>query len=1671
MDTPKASAATQAMATANANATAQLANELSSAGVRLSAEEMDERRRSQLAYQYLCRLEEARVWLEACIRESLPPAGEQLEACLQNGVALAKLANAFAPRLVPIKSIFDPRQDRFLARGLDFRHTDNINHFLKALQHIGLPRNYWPETTDIYDGRNMPKLVYCLHALGAFLFRSGRAARIEDLYGKVTFTEAELSAVTKSINADQMSKFRSIGDDILGEENKENMPSDSNVSQVDFKAIEEAVQRGQADRLLHLLVTQCPALPVRAEGAQHYLSALLAFKRQRQHHGKPPQSPRSPASPAAPKSLDMAALTSCVVKGNRSWERERETIQSIDAINASLLNPSADDVDTDAAVEADNLTASLLSRRSAGLPTLLWSEDPRGRRVYRSELRSARLEKGADLTREELELLVFIVNKVGAVNDALGRYCRHGDGGSERLLAALREPELNFDSVSAEAISQYAQQLIAESTGFSNADDGCHDNGRWLTHREIAHCLVQVNRARRQQQQQRQQQLKRANADAEQREARQLRAIRELNSRLRAAIEFESDGNEISVDEASRLAGLLASGLQVESLESELSELCLALLRDRACVQLDRDLWLQDLQDCRREAGRLLGEARDLVDCLWRLEAALADCADQDADTSIIDTSGVVSVLADPRLRLGVPVLKALAGTYLDRLMSLRGFKADELGFAGRLDGSHLLQPSVLVVRWPTRPFYVLLPQRRLVWSDRPPALPPAPLLTREEAEEAVRRENEEFRKSRIRETSLPFIITLQAAMRGFLVRRRLRERRQLYSNSLDQIVAIQRWWRRCQRDRQLERRLARYNCYLSIIVQMQARARMVIARRAYKEQLILYRSLERRVIRIQAWWRGCRVRQQYQRLCDPSRPVTLSSLRPFLQAAEHSWSDYHQEIELVRVRAEIVEEIRQCQKVERQLSEMDTKIGLLVRNRLTLQEVVRHSNRLLGDRSGGGGASGTAAASAESSGSGSGSQLTRQQVEKEAKKIELYQQLVHLLQTQPVYLTSSLQQTPESLPLLQLFNYLEGDREQYLYMRLFCSALPQELARLYRPAEVLSPTPGLGKLLSGMSKAGQACLSTLLRPLVGACLRDSSLCVNSSPAEVYALWLAEKETESGVPAGLPYQVTAEQALEQPEVRSRLDANVRALRQTAGQFVRALTQCRLPYSVRLAAKCIREYLVPMLANSNSTCPEKDAIKLTCQMVITRFISPMLASPESHDVIDDASLLPLTPEQRRTLGSVAKMLQLAAANKGFGAESCSHLHCLNRSLREWHQSLKDLLLTECRETADPGAEFDMDEYSEMARLTVPTLHISVDDLQTLHLDLLDLRPSLTDPADPLAEILDELERVADGARPLLSAASSSSSSQSGRVTLHLSPRHDPLDLDYLSEQTGPATLALRTKRLLVDILLSCHADQPLDELIRSTSTPAEERRHELLLKSRERLERQVRTGTGWRSRSNLKEGGLPLDAKKSRVLEALDRLAGGDAAWSVDRLLRELADDIRQWHGKRARRRQELARLYATRQRLAWKRRFQEEQADYYARYCQACVRGQHTLARSAGSSSSAASRVGSGGSQQQQQKQVKYTAAELHKRGIVQEIDGLSPGQYRNLQFEVTEIGDGVFEVVARFMGVLMDRVELTLQELLRLQHEGAATIHVFNRARVNVNLLLHLINKKFYTK
>lgn len=96
--------------------------------------------------------------------------------------------------------------------------------------------------------------------------------------------------------------------------------------------------------------------------------------------------------------------------------------------------------------------------------------------------------------------------------------------------------------------------------------------------------------------------------------------------------------------------------------------------------------------------------------------------------------------------------------------------------------------------------------------------------------------------------------------------------------------------------------------------------------------------------------------------------------------------------------------------------------------------------------------------------------------------------------------------------------------------------------------------------------------------------------------------------------------------------------------------------------------------------------------------------------------------------------------------------------------------------------------------------------------------------------------------------------------------------------------------------------------------------------------------------------------------------------------------------------------------------------------------------------------------------------------------------------------FEISTTEEpGIFEVSAKFMGVTMEKVELVFQvsrtlyfitkslkiqncsyiyilfiktkDLLQMQYEGASIMKMFDRAKINVNLLIFLLNKKFYGK
>ena len=233
---------------------------------------MDSKRSEKLAYEYLCHLEEAKKWLESCLGETLPDTGH-LEEALRNGVYLAKLAHRFAPDQVPLKRIYDVDQVRYGRSGLTFRHTDNINHWLRVMPALGFPAIFLPETTDLYDRKNMPRVVYCIHAFSLFLHSMGKAPQMPDLYGKAEFSDDILRAMALQLQAygAPLPQFSKIGG-ILAKE----MPVGEAEHHAAIIAVNHATELHDADQLLDAM--RIPAAKLeRVDGAlvDFYLQVVM----------------------------------------------------------------------------------------------------------------------------------------------------------------------------------------------------------------------------------------------------------------------------------------------------------------------------------------------------------------------------------------------------------------------------------------------------------------------------------------------------------------------------------------------------------------------------------------------------------------------------------------------------------------------------------------------------------------------------------------------------------------------------------------------------------------------------------------------------------------------------------------------------------------------------------------------------------------------------------------------------------------------------------------------------------------------------------------------------------------------------------------------------------------------------------------------------------------------------------------------------------------------------------------------------------------------------------------------------------------------------------------------------------------------------------------------------
>ncbi|XP_070512336.1 ras GTPase-activating-like protein IQGAP1 [Cardiocondyla obscurior] len=1640
--------------------------------MRTSAEDIDEERKRDLSYLYLCHLEESKKWMEACLREPLPPTTE-LEENFRNGVYLAKLGNFMAPNILPLNKIYDIEQRRYKAAGLQFRHTDNINYFLKCLESEHLPFTFLPETTDIYDKKNMPRLIYCIHALSKHLFKYGKAPPMPDLYGKVNFSVEEIDTVTKELQKHgiQMPAFQKIGglltnsittdtatlhdavlainqavidndnDKILQELQSKEMQL-SNVkpiyiekySQVLAKAkaakseaalnksLNDSYEMDEYDELLtqaeiqgHInYVNASCALEVIVFSLSHDNAELIAalkvpvlsFKNIFMENVEDYKEQLlmldkfkwNDVYPLESIQYWTDKFQNAINKGNENAQRRREREKTIERLNIAL--ESEDKAKFYELLQNPCLEISRIDEFAIPL--------------YYQEMKEDRIESKTDITYDDIIACIPFLSIIAAITKVVDM------GNPNFVYEKLSNPNARLTGLDEFNKVKYAQALTSVRQAKLRDFQECSI----LTYGDIQECIDSVNEQ----------------CD----EGFEVIEILQQINRTVAANDNEKMMEALKI---------ITDKFDIPTYPHD-GQFYLKLFKKRLFEKEsdESELWLDDIKTVAKIVTAEIEEMQEMIIFLC------------DINTHVENNNKEEAFYCLEMLNI-YEKFKRLTEECKERcFLALRQLQM-------RKHETYRC-PYVCYTTSQGNKIYIDLRRRRYAW-ECPIDFTKTYYLTIDDINEIIKSIiAERYEEETYIMYDEKIIIALQAYCRGYLLRKRMAEKYAYFDYHLKKIILIQAWWRGVMQRKKYHKLLQkrRQNILLLQNKSLNAKSnnkndklyydKLLNAKTIHKnDRLSRYKRHEDKIIKIQALWRGRASRKAFRSLLYSKKP-SFPVVRYFSTVLGFSAEDYDKDLELQKLKHEVVQCIRHNQNLSEQLDSMFVKIGLLIQNRIALQDVVAHGkslDTLAKEKNAVKDQSSLSDITMAHKGLKS---LTREG----RKMLEGYQHLFYALQTNPQYLSKLLYLPPTNKSnklflkniILTLFNFGSNTREDYLLLKLFGCALREEIkCNCHQPSDVLTGKPLVREMVVNYAKQfnGQASLKQIVGPLIEKVLEQKDLCIETNPVDIYKLWRNQWEMENGQSSNMPHTASQEQALKHVPVQELLTKAINQLKKISLEFLNRITQSRdlIPYGMLYVSKVLYNTLMEKFPHA----PEKDILKAVGNLIYYHFINAAIVAPDTFDIVTLPVDKALSSCQRKNLASIAKVLQFSTSKKGFGEEA-PHLECLNQFIIACHEKFKEFFRY-CCQVEDLEEHFNIHEYTEATLIQNPEICISLQEICEMHALMLNYEDQIApDPSDPLHDLLDDLG-PAPTVASLLGISKATYDANLGRyskqeVCLVLTNKFQV----PRNEDTNLSNLFVKAKELLVSVIPFLKRST-LIESLETTSSP-------MCVK----LFDYSSVSPTIRESSSINDCKMQLRAYLNK-LELEGWVSRTDGYQTI---VTAIARDICNKNKYRVARDKELQTLRATKVRLDEKTRYYQEQVEFYNKYIKGCLQNLHS-----GKSSLRAYRETQKNVYTQcklrSKMTVKYSAWKLQEKGVLMEVDqALSPTEMKNVIFEISPTEhNGVFAVRCKFMGVELEKLDISIQELLELQYEGRACMDLFGKAKINVNLLLYLLNRKFYYK
>ena len=543
-------------------------------------------------------------------------------------------------------------------------------------------------------------------------------------------------------------------------------------------------------------------------------------------------------------------------------------------------------------------------------------------------------------------------------------------------------------------------------------------------------------------------------------------------------------------------------------------------------------------------------------------------------------------------------------------------------------------------------------------------------------------------------QATLPETLRLQAACRALLLRKRVatdKKSLQSHSTNVTRLQALSRAFLFRQRNSEFMQHLYAHDeetiCLQSLaramlvrldvgsvlgqldeeestIEALQAAIRGKLVRARFAEKKRFFNENMEKVVKAQSYIRARLQGQAYKSLTNGKNPP-VGTVKNFVHLLNDSDFDFDEEIEIERLRKTVVQQVRQNEMVEQYVSQLDTKIALMVSNKIKVDEVVKHQKQH----------GGSISAMLRNPSVASRSTFDLKALNKNSRrKLELYQELFYILQSKPQYLARLFkkireQATPEKEServkslMTNLFGHMNKRREEYYMAKLITRSIKEEIDGCESVKDWQRGNyfwTRLFRLYAGLQQ-DRRFLREVLGPSVKALVENPETDFETDPLVLYNNVVQNEQLRTGRRSNRRRDVTAQEAVNDPEVKARYVANLQDLRELVCDLVGRLEASveRMPYGVRYIAQQMFQHLSARFYHDDQDM----LLQLVGHWIWKNYFQPALFEPEKFGISERS----LPPEHKKTLNTVAVITNAICQGKLFSNQDNAFLQPLNTFL--------------------------------------------------------------------------------------------------------------------------------------------------------------------------------------------------------------------------------------------------------------------------------------------------------------------------------------------------------------------------------------------------------------------